>query len=288
MLEGVVIFILLLLCFTMLYPFWNSLVISFNDGKDTLRGDITFWPRVFSLQSYEFVFKNEYIIRAFFITIARTVLGTLISIWFTGVFAYALTKKQLRLRKFYLSIAIFTMYFGGGMIPSYLLIRTLLMRNTLWALVLPGAVNVWNMIIFRTFFIGIPQSLEESAHMDGAGFYRILFQIVAPISLPVISTLALFTAVGHWNAWFDAAIYISDKNLMPIQNILQQLVNTNALKETLSKIGGTAAENLARTRMTTKSLTMATMIVATVPVLLIYPFIQRYFVHGVMIGSLKE
>lgn len=286
--EAVVLLALVLMCFTMLYPFWNSVVISFNDGKDTMMGGITLWPREFTLENYRYVFKDDRILNAFGVTVMRTLVGTLISVTLTAMFAFALTKRQLRFRRLYLGMAVLTMYFGGGMIPSYLVVRMLGLRDTFWVLVIPGAVNVWNMIIFRSFFQGVPASLEESARIDGAGYYRVFFQIVTPVSLPVISTLALFTAVNHWNSWFDAAIYISSRELMPIQNLLQQIINTNSLTEMMSKVGGAAAENLAKTQMTTKSLTMATMVVATAPILMAYPFIQRYFVQGVMIGSLKE
>ncbi|GHV70577.1 sugar ABC transporter permease [Spirochaetia bacterium] len=284
----IIIVILSLLCFSMLYPFWNSVVIAFNDSRDTVAGGLSFWPRKFTLENVGYVLQDPRIANAFLITIARTGVGTLVSVLITAIMAFSLSRPQLKMRKVYMALAVFTMYFSGGMIPTYILIRNLGLRNNFLVYILPMALNVWNMIIFRSFFNTLPSGLLESAKMDGAGWYTIFFRIVIPVSLPVFATLSLFTAVGQWNAWFDAALYISKPELMPIQTILNTILNTSSMRELMSKLSGTAATALKNSGVSSRAVTMATMVVSTTPILLVYPFIQRYFVSGVMIGSLKE
>jgi putative aldouronate transport system permease protein len=287
---SIVIYALLaILGFTAFYPFWNAGVVSFNKGLDTMQGGITFWPRAFSFENYEVVFKDKRLIDGFIISILRTVIGTIGTILATSIFAYGLTKRELMGRKFYIIACIVTMYFSGGLIPSYLLIRELGLMNSFWVMVVPGLISVWNMIIFRAFFMGIPAGLEESAKIDGSSNWGNYFRIVLPLSGPVIATLSLFTAVYHWNDWFAPGIYISDINLLPIQTKLQQILNSNIMNEQMSKLDSSASSHLNQMRsVTTKSLSMATMMVATVPILFVYPFVQKYFVKGVLIGSLKE
>jgi putative aldouronate transport system permease protein len=285
--SGIIILVLALICFSMLYPFWNAVVIAFNDSRDTMIGGLTFWPRKFTLENVGYVLQDPRIGNAFLISILRTGTGTIVSILVTALMAFGLSRPELKFRKFYLALAVFTMYFSGGMIPSYLIIRALGLRNNFLVYILPGALSVWNMIIFRSFFVTLSAGLIESARLDGAGWYTIFFMIVIPVSMPVFATLALFTAVGQWNSWFDAALYISKQELMPIQNILITIMNANTMQELLSKLSGTAAEALSRSVVSSRSITMATMVVATTPILLVYPFVQRYFVSGVMIGSLK-
>ncbi|MBW7452551.1 carbohydrate ABC transporter permease [Paenibacillus sepulcri] len=286
---GINYFLLTLLGFSSFYPFWNAAVISFNSGTDTMLGGITFWPRVFSLQNYEVVFKDERLVNGFIISVLRTAVGTALSISATAIFAYGMTKKQLIGRKYYMIMCIVTMYFSGGLIPSYLLIRELELMNTFWVMVIPGIISVWNMIIFRTFFAGIPSGLEESAQIDGSSNWGILFRIIFPLSGPVIATLSLFTAVYHWNDWFTPGLYISNVDLLPIQTKLQQILNSNIMAEQMAQMDSAAQGRLNSMKaVTTKSLSMATMMVATVPILCVYPLVQKYFVKGVLIGSLKE
>jgi putative aldouronate transport system permease protein len=286
--NGFIILFLLLLCFSMLYPFWNSVVIAFNQGLDTVLGGITFWPRQFTLENMQFVLQDPRILNAFGITVARTVAGTFLSILVTSIMAFALTRPELKYRNTYMTLALVTMYFAGGMIPTYILIRDLGLRDTFWVYILPGALNVWNMIIFRSFYMSLPKELVEAAMIDGANWYDIFFRIVLPVSLPVFATLALFTAVGQWNSWFDATLYVSNPHLMPIQNILNTILNSNTMREMMSKLPGSAANAMRSSQVTSRSISMATMLVATVPVLAIYPFVQRFFVTGIMLGSLKE
>ncbi|EGG31405.1 carbohydrate ABC transporter permease [Paenibacillus sp. HGF5] len=278
-----------LLAFIALYPFWNAAVISFNSGSDTMQGGITFWPREFTLENYRVVFKDERLIDGFVISVLRTVTGTFLSIAATAIFAYGISKRELMGRNFYMVTCIVTMYFSGGLIPNYLLIRELGLMNSFWVMVVPGIISVWNMIIFRTFFKGIPPGLEESAHIDGSSNWGVFFRIVLPLSGPVIATLSLFTAVYHWNDWFAPSIYISNTDLLPIQTKLQQILNANIMMEQMQNMdAGAQGRMSAMKAVTTKSLSMATMMVATVPILCVYPFVQKYFVKGVLIGSLKE
>ncbi|WP_059049757.1 carbohydrate ABC transporter permease [Paenibacillus senegalimassiliensis] len=288
-LSAVIYILLFVLGFVAFYPFWNAAVISFNSGNDTMRGGITFWPREFTLENYAVVFKDDRLLGGFAVSVLRTVVGTLLSILATAIFAYGMTKTWLIGRKFYMVVCIVTMFFSGGLIPTYLLIRELQLIDTFWVMVVPGLISVWNMIIFRTFFKGMPAGLDESARIDGCSNWGVLFRIILPLSGPVLATLALFTAVYHWNDWFAPSIYISNVDLLPIQTKLQQILNSNIMLEQMSQMDSAAASHLNRMKtVTTKSLSMATMMVATVPILCVYPFVQKYFVKGVMIGSLKE
>ncbi|WP_090983384.1 carbohydrate ABC transporter permease [Paenibacillus sp. CF384] len=282
---------LVILAFVTLYPFWNSLVISLNSGTDTTLGGITFWPRDFTLVNYRIVFKDERLLQAFSISVLRTVIGTAMAIFCTAIFAYAMSRRGVAGKKFYMVFCIVTMYFSGGLIPFFLLCRSLGMMNSFWVMIIPGLISVWNMIIFRTFFMELPDGLEESAKIDGANHFSIFFRIFLPLSGPVVATLSLFTAVGHWNDWFTATIFINNPNLIPIQTLLNQILNSNIVSEQLAQAaGGNASALDAMDRLktvTTKSLSSATMMVATLPIIMVYPFVQKYFVKGVLVGSLK-
>jgi ABC-type sugar transport system, permease component len=280
---------LIVLGFAAFYPFWNAAIVSFNEGTDTMKGGVTFWPREFTLDNYQIVFEDSRLINAFVISILRTAAGTLLGILLTAIFAYGMTKRELIGRKYYMIFCIVTMYFSGGLIPSFLLIRELGLFNTFWVMVIPGLISVWDMIIFRTFFMGLPGGLEESAKVDGSSNWGILFRIVLPLSGPVIATLSLFTAVYHWNEWFTPSIYISNADLLPIQTKLQQILNSNIMSEQMQQMDSAAQGRINKMRtITSKSLSMATMMVATLPILCVYPFVQKYFVKGVLVGSLKE
>ncbi|MWJ32434.1 MULTISPECIES: carbohydrate ABC transporter permease [Saccharibacillus] len=289
MLTGVVYALLAVMAFVAFYPFWNAAVISFNNGTDTMRGGITFWPRAFTFENYRVVFEDSRLINGFVISILRTLLGTLLWVGATAIFAYGMSKSELIGRKGYMIFCIVTMYFSGGLIPTFLLIRSLDLFNTFWVMVIPGLISVWNMIIFRTFFKSIPAGLEESARIDGCSNWGVLFRIVLPLSGPVIATLSLFTAVYHWNDWFTPSIYISNADLLPIQTKLQQILNSNIMSEQMAQMDSAAQGRMSRMKaVTSKSLSMATMMVATIPILCVYPFLQKYFVKGVLVGSLKE
>lgn len=280
---------LIALSFSCFYPFWNALVISFNLGIDTAKGGITFWPRVFSLENYSTVFQDDRLMNGFLVTIARTVVGTASAILMTAIVAYGLTKKGLIGKKFYTVYFIFTMYFSGGLIPTFLLIKTIGLLDNFLVFIIPALISVWNMIIFRTFFKGLPIGLEESAQMDGATNWGIFFRIILPLSGPVIATLSLFTAVAHWNDWFVPSIYINNENLVPIQTMLRKILNANIVTDMMGSLDAASQARMQNMQtITTKSLRMATMMVATIPIIAVYPFVQKYFVKGVLIGSLKE
>ncbi|WP_375373898.1 carbohydrate ABC transporter permease [Paenibacillus sp. S150] len=285
--QAVIYAVLALLAFITFYPFWNSLVISFNTGSDTALGGITFWMRDFTLENYRIVFKEDDIFHAYLITILRTVFGTALSMFFTALFAYGLSKKGIVFKKFYMIMCIVTMYFSGGLIPYFILIYQMHLYNTFTFLLINGMVSVYNMIIFRTFFAELPDGLEESARIDGCSNFGVFFRIVLPVSGPVLATLGLFTAVGLWNDWFTPAIFISDQGLIPLQTLLVQIINAGATASLMTNLN-TYAQSMVQNTVTVKALQMATMMIATLPILMIYPFLQKYFVKGALVGSLKE
>lgn len=279
---------LALLSFTALYPFWNALVVSFNKGIDTSLGGVTFWPRAFTLENYKTILNDSRLLNGFFISILRTVVGTTTAILMTALLAYGMSKSHLIGRKYYTIFFIITMYFSGGLIPTFLLNRTVGLMNTFWIFIIPVLISVYHMIIFRTFFKGLPVGLEESAQIDGCSNWGIFLRIVLPLSGPIIATLSLFTAVAHWNDWFVATIYITDEKLVPIQTFLRQTLNSNIATQTQVLDSASQALIEKTKSVTTKSLTMAMMMVATLPIILVYPFVQKYFVKGVLVGSMKE
>ena len=261
-----------------------------------MRGGIYLWPRMPSLESYNRVFTNPKIVNAYFITISRTVVGVASALLVTALMAYALSNKKLVGRRFYSLFCIIPMYFGGGLIPWYMLIRNLGLMNTFWVYIIPNLVMLFNVILMRTFFQEIPEALKESAQIDGANHLTVFFKIILPVSTPILATIALFIGVFHWNAWFDATIFINIDELKPMQNILLRIINEASYAERMAALaggsGGAAAAQamgaIARGRaVNVRSLTMATMFVTIFPVLIIYPFVQRFFVRGIMIGSVK-
>jgi putative aldouronate transport system permease protein len=278
---------LVLLSFSALYPFWNTLVVSLNEGMDTAKGGVTFWPRVFTWTNYDIVFGDKNLLNAFWISISRTVVGTVSATLVTALLAYGMTKSYLMGRKFYTFFFVFTMYFGGGLIPTFLLIKSLGLMNNFLVFIIPALVSVWNMIVFRTFFKGLPAGLEESAQIDGCSNWGIFAKIILPLSGPVIATLGLFTAVAHWNDWFLPTIYIFDQQLMPVQSLLRRLLNANLISEQMG-IDSNTVERMSKKSITSKSLVSATIMVVTLPIIAVYPFVQKYFVKGVMVGSMKE
>ena len=284
--------IMIIILVAVLYPFFNAVAISLNDANDTTRGGITIFPRVFSLKNYQLIFTNPKVYNAYFITISRTVLGTISALFFTSLLAFGLAHKNLKGRSFYLILCIITMYFSGGLIPSYFLIRSLGLINSFWVYVIPGFVGIWNMLLMKTYFQGIPISLEESARIDGANYITIFFKIILPVSTPIIATIALFIGVGQWNSWFDAYIYITKANLKPMQSVLLSIISEARFAEALAATAGTAAgginSNIGKgVNVNVRSITMATMFVTILPIIMVYPFLQRYFVKGIMIGSIK-
>lgn len=285
-----VVIMVVVFCAT-LYPFLNSLAISLNYASDTTLGGITIFPRRFTIDNYKNIFGKQTIWMAYGITIARTLIGTIGGLLITGAMSFALSRKVLAGRKVYTMLCLIPMYFAGGLIPSYFLIKTLQLNNTFWVYILPALVNIWNMILMRSYFSSsVPDALEESARIDGANYFTIFFKIYWPVSTPIIATIALYFGVYHWNDWYTTYVYITDPNLKPMTSILLQIVNEAQFAERLAAMGADASAigNAALGKATNvRSITMATMITSIVPIVAIYPFLQRYFIKGIMIGSIK-
>lgn len=284
--QGIIYFVLIVLCLFILLPCLNILALSFNDGADAARGGVYFWPRVFSLENYKEVFADGSIMKAYKISIARTFIGTFLSLMVTSFAAFALKEENLPGRKILTILITFTMLFSGGTIPTYIQYKNLHILNTFWVYVLPSLVSVTYLLMMRTFFESIPASLMESAKLDGCGYFKIYFKILLPLSKPVIAVIGLYTAVNHWNDWFAGAFYMNSSKLWPVQTVLQQMLSrAMASQQEVS----TAAQAIAHTAnaVTSDSLKMAAVVITTVPILCIYPFVQKYFAKGVMLGAVK-
>ncbi|MFI3200224.1 MAG: carbohydrate ABC transporter permease [Eubacteriales bacterium] len=270
----------------MIFPFWYSVAGSFNNGTDYLKGGVYLWPREFTLMNYKTVFLSNDIFSAFYITILKTLVGTFTSLYVTSLAAYAMTRQKLYFRKFYAAFMTITMYFSGGLIPYFLLINQLNLYNSFWVYVIPGLFSVWNMIILRSFFQELPETLLDAAKIDGAGEYRIYFQIVLPLSKAVLATIILFSLVGHWNSYFDSMMYTSSKSLQTIQLFLQKLITEPGTSNTLSSAALAAIPESAQ-QATPQTIKLAAMVITALPIICIYPFLQKYFAKGVMVGSVK-
>ena len=271
-----------------LYPFLNSLAVSLNQANDTTLGGITIYPRKFTLENYKNIMKNPTIWKAYGITFARTIIGTFGGLLITGALAFGLSRKTLVGRKVYTMLCLIPMYFGGGLIPTYFLIRTLGLTNTFLVYIIPFLVNIWNMILMRSYFQSVPDALEESARIDGANYFTVFFKIYWPVSTPIIATISLYFAVQHWNDWYTTFVYIRNPNLRPMTNVLLSIINEAKFAEQMAALGVTDIGNAMMGKMTNvRSVTMATMIVSIIPIIVIYPFLQRFFIKGIMIGSIK-
>ncbi|OXL83442.1 sugar ABC transporter permease [Paenibacillus sp. SSG-1] len=286
----VIYLLITLLCLSIVLPFLNILALSFNAGKDAERGGIYFWPRVWSIQNFKEVFASSNIVTAFGISLFRTVVGTVASVFLTAMGAYALKSRTMPGVRFFTLLIFFTMLFSGGMIPYYMLLKSLHLTNTIWVYIIPSLYSAWNLIIMRTFFQQIHPSLEESARMDGYNDFAIFMRIILPLSKPVIAVIALFNAVGHWNDWFTGAFYVRSAKLRPLSTLLQEmLTRAEAMRSKLESAAGmNQYDALEKMQVTGDSMKMATIIIVVAPIIIIYPFIQKYFAQGVMIGSIKE
>lgn len=274
---------LAIVAFLVIYPLIFVLSASLSNPQSVISGDMWLWPKEFTLDAYEKVFQNKDIINGFINTLKYTVFGTILNVVMTILAAYPLSRRDLKGRGFIMAFIVFTIFFSGGLIPTYLLIRDLGMLNTFWVMIIPNAVAVWNIIIMRTFFQSIPHELEESAMIDGAGNFRILWSVVLPLSLPVIAVMVLFYSVGHWNSYFQALIYLQDQEKFPLQLILRQILIQGQTDDMIKA----TSESFLTQQLSVEGLKYAVLIVANLPMLMLYPFLQRYFVKGVMIGSLK-
>ncbi|MCL1787051.1 MAG: carbohydrate ABC transporter permease [Defluviitaleaceae bacterium] len=279
------ILFLALLGFLTFYPFWYVLVASFNVGSDFVRGGVYFWPRAFTLENYQRAFRDPRIFDSLQISVLRTAIGVVVGLFFTSLIAYACTVKTLPGRTGFIFLFYFTTIFGGGMIPYFILLRNLGLNRSFWLYVIPGVFSFMNFLLMRVYFDTLPEELRESAKMDGAGHVRILFQIYWPLSAPIIATLALFIGVGHWNDWFTGAFFQSRTELFPAATLLQRLLS-EASPAAMREEGQEVIQDLMRT-FTPMSLQMAFVMILTMPIVALYPFLQKYFVKGVMIGAIK-
>lgn len=281
--------IIILLCLSIILPFINILALSLNDGADAQRGGIHFWPREFSFENYISVFSQSNILKGFGISIFRTVVGTVISVFLTALAAYALKTKTLPGRKLITFFIFFTMLFSGGIVPYYLVLTELNLTDTIWVYIIPSLYSVWNLLIMRTFFMQIPDSIEEAARIDGCNEFQVFIRIILPMSKPVIATIGLFNAVAHWNDWFSGSFYVRNPDIKPLATVLQEMLTSQeALSELLMHNSGATFELLDKVTVTGDSLKMATIIIVVLPIVMVYPFIQKHFAKGVNIGSVKE
>ncbi len=277
--------ILVLSVIVTLYPLLNMVAISFNDGTDALRGGIYLWPRMFTWNNYTTVIQKQSMATAAKITVLRTVIGTVSSTLVTALLAYVLSRKDFILKRQLSLLYVITMYVSGGLIPTFLVFKALGLTNSFWVYIIPGMVSAFNMLVLRTYMNGLPDSLCESAEMDGAGHFTIFFMIVLPLCLPVIATVSLFQAVYQWNSWFDAMLYnrMSD-NLTTLQyelmKLLSSVTNNNTNAEVMKEAGGG--------QVTPTSVRAAATVITSLPIICLYPFLQRYFVAGLTIGGVKE
>lgn len=280
--DYIIIFILVLISLVMLYPFWHEMMYSFSDPVDAATGGMFLLPRGFNLKSYWSVLRNKSVWTGFRVSVIVTLTGTVAGVMLSAMLAYPLSKKRMPGRNVLISLIFFTMLFGGGMIPNYLLVKKLKLIDSYGALILPGLLSAWNIFIMKNAFAGIPASLEESARIDGANDLTIFFHIVLPLSKAVLATIALFTAVGYWNDYFSTILYIVSKDRWSLQAVLREILSNAQSAMSASGISVRAEEAIS-----SETVKAATVMVATVPILLVYPFVQKYFIKGVMIGSVK-
>ena len=280
--NGINYVLMLVISFLMLYPFVYTLSMSISSPIYAVQNEIVLLPKGFSTESYKLVFADEEVWQSYYNTLWYTCVGTLINVTLTIISAYPLSKKRFFLRNKLMVFVAITMFFSGGLIPSFILISQLGLYNTRWAIVLPGAISAWNLILARTFFESIPDSLEEAAILDGANQMKILIRVYIPLSMPIIAVLILFYAVGHWNSYFSALLYLPNKELQPVQLYLRKVL-TMANNEI---IGNQMAIGYERS-LATMQLKYTVVIVKILPIICVYQFLQRYFVKGIMIGAIK-
>lgn len=284
LLDYINMILLSLLCIIVLYPFWNQIVISFTDSSVSSGLGMSLWPEKWSLEAYKYIFTYSDVGIAYFNTIVRTVLGTLLTVTLTVLAAYPLSRKDLPFRGVFMTLFITAMFISGGLIPTYLLIKNIGLLDTRWALIFPGALSIMYIIITRNFFNSISSEIEESAMMDGASPFQILIKIILPLSKPILVTVALWTAVGLWNEWFAAQIYVQDRSLKVLQNLVRQMiidVDSSGMQTQVSGEGARASELLLA------NVRAATVMVSIGPIILIYPFAQKYFIKGLQLGAVK-
>ena len=284
--EWINYIIMTIVAFIMLFPLWYCVVGSLNEGTDYLRGGVFLWPRKWTMANYQAVFLDHSILSAFGVTVAKCAVGTITSVLCTAMAAYAITRPKLKLKKYYIPFIMLTMFFSGGLIPYFILIVNLNLYDTFWVYIIPSLFSAYNMVIIQSFMRELPNELIESAKIDGASEYLIFFRIILPLSKPVLATISLFTIVNHWNSYFDSMMYTSSQELQTIQYFLKKVITDPSVSNGLGAAAAISLPDQAVT-LTPQVVKLATMVVTALPVICVYPFLQRYFVKGVTIGAVK-
>lgn len=281
--------LLALLAASALYPFVYMAALALNEGLDALKGGIYLLPRSFTWVNISTVVTNPLVQNAFVVSILRTVIGTVLGVLITGICAFGLSFRSIPGRKWLTLYFLIPMLFSGGLIPYFITLRDLGLVNSFWVYIIPHLLNVWNLLVMRSFFENIPEAIIEAAEIDGANTLRIFWSVVIPTSMPMLAAITLFTAVFHWNYWFDGAFFVNNLELKPLQTFLQtMLINAEAAQNLRQGVNAQAISDAASKAVTPMSLRMAVVVLGTIPILLVYPFLQRYFVQGVLIGGVKE
>jgi putative aldouronate transport system permease protein len=281
------ILFMILLCVVMLYPFWHIILYSINSASDSDRGGLYLWPRIFTLANYKFMFDRGGIFQAYFVSAMRILISVPIHLFVTSMTAFALSRPKILFRNFIITFFFITMIFSGGMIPSFLVLNYLKLINTFWIYLLPGMFGVWSFIVFKTMLReSVPEELIESALMDGSGFFTVFLKFVIPLSLPSYAALGLFNAIGQWNDWFTGIYYIRNSALVPIQSYLRMFLNSTSIANDVAKATD-GKFDIEPSLISPTSVKMAAVAITTIPILIVYPFVQRYFVKGVLIGAIK-
>lgn len=282
-LDSINYLVLGMVCLLTIYPFYYVIVLSFNDGLDAAQGGIYWWPRDFTLDNFRYFLSEPRWLNGIGISVARTVVGTLLSVLFTCLVAYGLAYRKLLLRPLYYTILIVSMYFSGGIIPYYVVLKQLGLLNTFGVYVIPGALNVFFVLVAVAFFRELPAEIEESAHLDGANELQTFYRIVLPLSKPILATMGLFVGVGHWNSWLDSAYFIQDDRLRTMSYLMMEVIN----KSIMNASSTSSSFASASASVTGPSLQMTAMTIAVLPIMLVYPFLQKHFVKGIMVGAVK-
>lgn len=278
--DAVTILISAIVLVACIYPVYYILILSLNTGLDASRGGIYLWPREFTLENYQKVLADSRWTQALLISVLRTVAGTVVTVLFTSLFGYTLAKDDLRFKKFYKIWLVVAMYFSGGMIPTYMVFKALGLTNTFWIYIVPSALDYFFILLFISYFKEHPKELRESAIIDGASEMQTFFKVIWPVSKPVLATFTLFSAVNQWNSYFDAVIYVQDQKLKPLAKFLVEIINSGATSGMASPYGRSAT-------YTTQSLQLAVMVISILPIVIVYPFLQKHFEKGMMLGAVK-
>jgi len=280
------VFLMSGMSFIMLYPMLYAIAGAFNDGNDYLRGGVYLLPRQWTLDNFRVLFRDGQIMKAYLVTAEKAILGTISNLTVTTLAAYAITRPNLKFKRVYLVYIMFTMFFGGGLIPYYILITKIKLYDTFWVYIIPGLFSVWGMLIMQSYIRDLPESITESAKIDGAGEYRILAQIVVPLCIPLFAALGLFGIVGHWNAYWDSLMFTRSQNLRTIMRVLQQIINEAQSLDAMMARAVQSSQDIDY-KPTPQTLKLAAMVATALPIVASYPFLQRYFVKGVTLGSVK-